>query len=542
MSDEISHSCEDSTLSKNGEYIQQPVPSNDSSSNDNNSYKGNQCVKSLDVLKKSRVREILFILIICSSQFSTLLGAVQGMPQIAAIGVSFNVPADRFLILGWANGAFATTVGSFVILAGKLGDVLGHKLIFCIGYGWLALWSLITGFSRYSESSPIFYFFCRGFQGIGAGLLTPTSIALLGKTYPDSKKKNYIFAFFGACAPWGIVCGITFSSLFTQLSHWSWAYWSMGIVCTLITAMAIIVIPSDTVAECNKGLTYRDFDYLGAFCGISGLILFSVVWGQVPPDTFHAPYTYILLIISVLLLIANLYIDSKVKDPLLPWRSMSPENIGVLLCVFLAYTSFTVWLFYSFQYATIGRGDTLLNASARIAPMAVTAIVASVCNAIVMHYGILPQLELLIALVCICVATILVGTITSHQTFWSENFVSILFISFALDIIFPTATLLFSNGVPDELKGISAGAVATILNYATALGPPMATTVIRYRCNECLTRVGPSYTQTVHIALYLAMGFSGVGVLVAAFGVFYQLCIKNRRKTIESKKLEIESL
>lgn len=459
---------------------------------------------------------------------------------MAAIGKTFNVQPSHLLELGWCNAAFATTVGSFVIIAGKLGDVLGHKYIFCIGYGWLALWSLLTGFSRYSKANPVFYYFCRGAQGIGAGLLTPTSVAILGKTYPECKRKNYIFAFFGACAPWGVVCGLTFSALFTQLSHWSWTYWSMGIVATLITAMTIIVIPADKISECNKSYTYRDFDYLGGFCGITGLILFSIVWNQAPKATFHNPYIYVLLIVSVLLMAAALYIDTKVKDPLIPWTDICPDTFRVLVCVFLAYLSFTIWLFYGFRYSVIAREDTLLSGAARASPMAVAAIIATIVGGIAINMGVPPQIRLLFALICVCVATILMGTVTSGQIFWGEVFVSIIFIAFALDIIFPAATLMFSDGVPDELKGISAGLIATVLNYSTALGPGIATTIVRYRCSDCLARSGPTFTRSVHIACYFAIGCSGLGVLVAIYGAIYELFFRKDKKYVPKHK-EVES-
>lgn len=481
-------------------------------------------------MQMSSLHEFIFVLTVCSSQFITLIGAVQGIPQMADIAETFRVTPNHVLELGWCNAAFATTLGSFVIISGKLGDVLGHKLMFVIGYAWLSIWSILTGFSRYSKSNPIFFYFCRGAQGIGASLLTPTSLAILGKTYPECKRKNFIFSFYGACAPWGIVTGLVFSSIFTQLTHWSWTYWTMGIVATIITLLAILFIPNDIVSDSNKGYTFRDFDYIGGFCGISGLILFSIVWNQAPKSTFNSPYIYILLIISVLLMIVAFIVDSKVKDPLIPWKDICHDTIRILVCVFLTYLAFTIWLFYSWRYNLVVKQNTLLLAAAKTIPLAITAFVAATCSALAINAGVPPQIRMLFGLICVCTSSILIGTVTGGQTYWGEIFVSFVFISFGLDIIFPSATLLFSDGVPDELKGISASLVATALNYATSLGPGIATTIVRYRCEECLNRVGPSFTKTIHLASYLAIGASGFGILVAIYGTIHELFIRKNRK------------
>lgn len=494
-------------------------------------------IKPITKIPMSGMRELLFVLTICSSQLIALLGATQGIPQMGAIAQTFNVTAKHSLELGWCNAAYATTLGSFVIIAGKLGDILGHKPVFVAGYAWLSLWSILAGFSRYSKSNPVFFYFCRGAQGIGTALMTPTSLSLIGKTYPDCKRKNYVFTLFGACAPWGIVCGLVFSSIFTQFTHWSWTYWSMGIVTAVITLISIYIIPTDpNDVISRRNYNYRDFDYIGGFCGISGSILFSVVWNQAPQSTFSSVYVYVLLIISVLLIIAALIIDSRVKDPLIPWTDICHETARVLACVFLSYLAFTVWLFYSWRYAVVTKSEALMAAAAKTVPVAVTAIFAAIVSAFAINHGVPTQIRMFFGLFCTCISCILLATVTGGQTYWGELFVSNIFIAFAMDIIFPSATLLFSDGVPDDLKGISQSLVATVLNYATALGPGIATTIIRYRCFECLNRVAHPFTKTVHIAAYFAIGCSGVGVLIAIYGSIYELYIRKDKKFVPHNK------
>ena len=81
---------------------------------------------------------------------------------------------------------------------GSLGDVYSYKKIFLIGTIWHGSWSLIAGFSVYSGTT--LFSMCRGFQGIGPALVVPIALAIAGRSF-KGKKKNWVFACFGASAP-----------------------------------------------------------------------------------------------------------------------------------------------------------------------------------------------------------------------------------------------------------------------------------------------------------------------------------------------------
>jgi MFS family permease len=77
----------------------------------------------------------------------------------------------------------------------------GHRNLYMLGFIWYALWSVIAGVSVYSSS--ILFIVSRAFQGIGCALLVPNALALVGRTYGASPRKNMILALFGAAAPTG---------------------------------------------------------------------------------------------------------------------------------------------------------------------------------------------------------------------------------------------------------------------------------------------------------------------------------------------------
>ena len=112
------------------------------------------------------------------------------------------------------------THGTFVLISGRLGAIYGHKYILMLGGMWWTVWSLINAFCGEIVSFNI----ARGLTGVGAGLIFPNAIAIIGTTFPPGRMRNISIAFFGAAAPVGGGSGPVFAGLFTQLLPWKWLF------------------------------------------------------------------------------------------------------------------------------------------------------------------------------------------------------------------------------------------------------------------------------------------------------------------------------
>ena len=98
---------------------------------------------------------------------------------------------------------FSLTVGTFILLSGRCGDVFGYKNLLVIGYAWYAVFNVVAGCSVYvpGQGAHVLFIFCRVLSGIGPAILMPNALGLLGATYNPDQRKNMIFSIFGACAP-----------------------------------------------------------------------------------------------------------------------------------------------------------------------------------------------------------------------------------------------------------------------------------------------------------------------------------------------------
>ena len=89
-------------------------------------------------------------------------------------GLGLSSDASGLARLPWSVAAYSLTVGSFILITGRLGDVYGHKRLFALGFVWYAFWSLLLGFANYTSSA--FYFdVMRAMQGIGSATVCPTA-------------------------------------------------------------------------------------------------------------------------------------------------------------------------------------------------------------------------------------------------------------------------------------------------------------------------------------------------------------------------------
>ncbi|KAK4980816.1 hypothetical protein LTR66_010342, partial [Elasticomyces elasticus] len=315
----------------------------------------------------SKVHEVLFVVNVCLAQLLTLASLAVTVAPLDIIGVSFNVTNPGQL--SWYTASFSLTVGTFILPAGRLGDMYGHRKVFMFGWAWFAAWSLIAGFSHASGS--LMLSICRGFQGIGPALLVPNAMALIGRTFPLGKKRNLVFSLFGGMGPIGFILGAVFSSAFAQfvctyriftrlavsrlhliLIGWPWAFWSLAIVCVFALGLSFFVIPLDALpSQLGSKAPTPAFDFLGAFTGVTGLILVNFAFNQAPIVSWAEPYIPVLLATGLLSLAAFLHIElHTASQPLIPLRGLQREAGFALACIAAGWASHGIWIYYFFLF------------------------------------------------------------------------------------------------------------------------------------------------------------------------------------------------
>ena len=377
---------------------------------------------------ESLFKEVIFVSVVCMAQFMTQAGLCMSIAPVHIIGDSFATTNPA--ALSWFAAAYSLTVGTFILIAGRLGDVYGHRRLFIIGFSWFSLWSLLAGFSVWSNQ--IFFDCCRALQGIGPAMLLPNAIAILGRTYPPGLRKEMIFSLFGATAPGGFIVGGVFSSLFAQLVWWPWGYWVLAMACAIFAILGWLVIPHSAPPRFDDDLRFwQRLDLVGASAGISGLVLVNFAWNQAALVGWREPYTYVLLIVGFLCLFAFAAIERKAVCPLLP-RSVFTGNLAwVLGCIAAGWSSFGIIIYYFYQFMEVIKGDSPLLATAKWSGAAASGAVAALVTGFLLG-RLPPSVIMFCAMVFFTAGLSIFATVPVNQIYWAQAFVVSLITSWGM--------------------------------------------------------------------------------------------------------------
>ncbi|KAI9881603.1 MAG: hypothetical protein M1830_000167 [Pleopsidium flavum] len=368
----------------------------------------------------SPLHEVVFVTLLCCTQLITQSAFGSVLVPLQLIGLSFdsNSVGQR----SWFLAAYSLTVGTFVLVAGQLGDIYGHKKMLVGGWFWFGLWSLIAGLSAYT-SSTIFFDVCRALQGIGPAFLLPNGLAILSGAYPPGRRKEMVFAFFAAMAPVGFVVGAVFGSLFAQLVWWPWGFYCTAIVCVMISLLAYVVIPARDAAPERE--VKEAFDLVGAVFGVVGLVLVNFAWNQATVVGWTTSYTYATLILGIVSLTIFGFHERKTPNPLLPMDIWNGSAICIIACLGLGWSSFGVWVFYTYQVIEVLRDVTPLAAAAQFVPEMISGIVAAITTGYLLS-RVPTTWMMVVASTAFFIGCLLSATAPVRQTYWANIFVSMM--------------------------------------------------------------------------------------------------------------------
>lgn len=487
-------------------------------------------------------REVVFVSVICLAQFLTQAGLGQAIAPLHIIGSDLRT--DEPGVLSWFAAGYSLTVGTFILVSGRAGDLFGHKLMFFIGFMWFAVWSIICGLTRYTHSN-VFFIICRVLQGIGPAIVLPNGLAILGRTYPPSTRKTAVFSIFGLTAPSGFNIGSVFASLLAERVNWSWAYYIMGIVCAIIALASHFIIPDDeeghhettsepdqeTPEKCppsNLNAILSKLDFWASLLGVAGLVLFNIAWNQAPVVGWGEAYIITFLVVSVAIILCFVYIEMRIsKYPLIPREIFNRETSLILACISVGWASYGIWLYYGWLFLELQRGLSPLVVAAEFTPTTITgAMAALVVSLFLSKVG--PGYIMTAAMFAFMLSNLFFSITPVIQTYWGLSFIAISIAPFGMDMSFPAANVIISDFVPASKQGNAASLVNTILNFSISIGLGIAGTV-----EGQLNNGGTNQSDLLkgyRAAWRLGIGLATLGIFMAFLLTYFIQDTKGKRE------------
>lgn len=244
---------------------------------------------------------------------ATVLGS--GMAFLDATVVNIALPRigedfDADIAgLQWTVNAYALTLAGLLLLGGALGDRLGRRRVFIWGVAWFAVASLLCAVAPTVE----LLIAARAVQGVGAALLTPTSLAIIQSSFhPDDRG--------GAIGAWSGLVGVA-TAVGPFLGGWlvGVASWRLIFLINLPLSAAVIWVAARHVPESrDPDAAGRPLDVTGAALAAFGLAGVTYALTEGPGSGWGAPATVILGALGVAALAAFVVVEARSVNALVP--------------------------------------------------------------------------------------------------------------------------------------------------------------------------------------------------------------------------------
>lgn len=146
-------------------------------------------------------RRWLALALLCMAQFVVVLDASIVNVALPSIGEGLNFSQEN---LAWVVNAYILTFGGFLLLGGRMADLLGRRRVFMSGLILVAVASLAAGFAS-NEGQLIA---ARAAQGLGAAIISPSALSIVTTMFTDGSERNKALGVWGAVAGSGGAAGV----------------------------------------------------------------------------------------------------------------------------------------------------------------------------------------------------------------------------------------------------------------------------------------------------------------------------------------------
>jgi EmrB/QacA subfamily drug resistance transporter len=411
--------------------------------------------------------------------------------------------------LAWVIDAYLITFAGTLLLAGRLGDLVGRKKVFLVGVALFTSASIACG----AAESQALLISARFVQGLGAALSSSVILAIIVADFPIPRERAKAMSSYIIVAVGGGSLGLLIGGYVTQALSWHWIFF-INIPIGIATFVAGVVL-----IEENAGLGFRaGLDVAGAVLSTAGLMLavYAIVsstqygWSSIHTLGFGSA--------AIVVLVAFLLLESRLATPMMPIPVMRAPGLLASslvrgLMVVGMYSTFFIGVLY-FQhvlgYDPIRTGLAFLPQTLCVALMSagVTARIMGRLQA---------KLTALIGLVILGGGLALFITSGVHTAYFPHLFLAVLLIGMGAAMAFtPLLTMALAH-VPSKDAGIGSGIVNVSQQVSAALSVAVLGAVSTNRTATLLAR-GRSVPEALDGGYRLAFGIALVSVVVG-FGL-----------------------
>ena len=450
----------------------------------------------------------LALALLAMTQFVIVLDASIVNVALPSIGRELHFNQDD---LSWVVNAYTLTFGGFLLLGGRLADLIGRRRMFIGGLVLFSAASLAGGLAQ----SDVWLIGARAVQGLGAAIISPAALSLVTTMFAEGTERNRALGVWGAVAGSGGAAGVLLGGMLTEWAGWEWVLF-VNVPITLVAAvLAPRLLPE------SRDDRPRVFDLTGAVSVTAGLALLVYALVDANQAGWGSAQTIGLGALAVALLAAFVVVERRTSHPLVPFaifrnRTLRGADIVGLL---IGMALFAMFFFISLYLQQV-LGYEPLKAGVAYLPLAVMIIVsAGVASQLVTRIGFKRTLVAGMLLLTGALAWLSQVSAPGGSYLGDILFPSLL-VGVGLGLAFVPVTIAAVSGTRPDEAGLASGLINTAQQIGGALGLAVLVAVANGRTSDVFAsgvrdpRV--ALTEGFQDAFLVGAGFALLAALLAA--------------------------
>ncbi|MFI9777683.1 MFS transporter [Streptomyces sp. NPDC051956] len=412
--------------------------------------------------------------------------------------------------LSWVVNAYLIAFGSLLLLAGRLGDLVGRKRLFLAGTVVFTASSLLAGVA----TSPGLLIAARFLQGVGSALASAVSLGILVTLFTEPRERARAIAVFSFTGAAGASIGQVLGGVLTDALSWHWIFFINLPIGLAALAVAVPALPRD------RGLGLRaGADTAGALLVTGGLMLgiYSVV--KVEEYGWTSARTLGTGAVAALLLAGFFVRQARARTPLMPLRILRSRSVAganlVQMLMVAALFSFQILVALYLQnvlgYDAAETGLAMLPAAAVIG-----AVSLGVSARLGARFG---ERNVLLTGIVLLIGVLGLLTRVPVHAHYATDILPVMFLAAGFGLALPALTSLGMSGASEADAGLASGLFNTTQQIGMAVGVAVLSTLAASRTRS-LTAHGATRAEALTSGYHLAFTV-GTGLLVAAFLIAY---------------------
>jgi EmrB/QacA subfamily drug resistance transporter len=411
--------------------------------------------------------------------------------------------------LAWVINAYLIALGGLLLLAGRMGDLLGRRRVFLAGLALFTLASLLCGVSQTEEM----LIGARFVQGIGAAMASAVILGMIVTMFPEPREQATAIGIYSFVASAGASIGLLAGGLITQAINWHWIFFVNLPIGLAAAVLAVRVLEPDHGVGLREGA-----DVAGASLVTGALMLgvYTIVgtvdhgWGSAHTLGFGAA--------AVVLLAGFVARQATASRPLVPLRIFRSRNVSganvvqalMVAGLFGMFFMGTLYLQRVLGYDAVQTGAAFLPVSIGIGVLSL-GFSARLITRLGARTVLLPGLAALVA------GLVLLTGVPVGGDYVTDLLPALVLIGVGAGLAFPSLVTLAMSGATPEDSGLASGLVNTTQQVGGALGLAVLATLSSSRSNHLLAD-GDSAASALTGGYHLAFAI-GAGLVIAAIAV-----------------------